>query len=63
MKNYFKRLKNHPGLGIATLMSIMCFFAAGTNKSIQTFEGVLILGGIGSAFFWLIVLLSNFNRK
>ena len=60
---YFKRLKSHPGLGIATLMTILCFLAAGTNKSIHSLEGVLILGSIGSAVIWSIVLLSNFGRK
>jgi len=61
MKNYFKRLKSHPGLGVATGMSILSFLAAGTNKNIHSFEGVLILGGCFSAFFWLIVLITNFE--
>lgn len=63
MKNYFNRLKSHPGLGIATIMSILCFLAAGTNKSIHSWEGVLIVGGGGSVLIWSIVLLSNFGRK
>jgi len=63
MKDYFKRLKEHPGVGMATLMTIMCFLAAASNKSIHSMTGVLVLGGIGSAFFWSIVLITNFKRK
>lgn len=62
MKEYFKRLKEHPGLGAASVLSLMMFLAAGTNKNIHSISGVLILGGIGSAIIWSIVLLSNIKK-
>jgi len=62
MKNYFKRLKTHPGLGFATMLTILMFLAAASNKSVDSVLGVLILGGIGSLLVWSIVLISNINR-
>ena len=47
---YYKRLKHHPGLGFATLFSVLAFGAAATNKNIHSLAGVLILGGIGIIF-------------
>lgn len=61
MREYFKRLKEHPGLGAATLMSIMSYMAALSNKSIHSISGAIILGSIFASFFWLMVLISNFK--
>lgn len=61
MKNYFKRLKDHPGLLLAFLMTALCFVAAATNNNIHSIKGVLILGAAGSLIFWLMVLISNFK--
>lgn len=63
MRNYFKRLKEHPGLEFATMLTILMFLAAGTNKNIHSIWGVLILGGIGSSIVWLCILLSNIKRE
>ncbi len=63
MKNYFKRLKDHPGLGFAIVLSIASFTAALGNKNIHNIKTALILGGIGSAFIWSMVLISNIKRK
>lgn len=59
---YFKKLKTHPGLGTATILTILSFCASAGNKSIHSWEGVLILGGCASAVVWSVVLLSNFKR-
>lgn len=60
MKQYFKRLKSHPGLLPAFVMTILCFIAALGNQNIGLVNA-LILGGIFSGLFWVIVLISNFN--
>ena len=62
MKNYFKRLKEHPGLGVAMMMTILIFLAAASNKNIHSITGVLVLGGVGSLFIWSIVLITNFRK-
>ena len=62
MKDYFKRLKNHAGLSMAFLLTIMMFGAAASNKNIHSITGVLVLGAIGSFVIWAIVLLTNFKK-
>ncbi len=59
MKDYFKRLKTHPGLGLAAIMTFFCFTAAAKNPNIESWKGVLLLGGIASSIFWGTVLISN----
>lgn len=60
MRDYFKRLKNHSGLGTATMFTIIGGLAGMTNKSIQNpLHGFLF----GAVFMGVIcfgmVLLSN----
>lgn len=62
MKNYFQRLKTHPGIGFAILLTILMFAAAATNKNIHSVQQFLILAGIGSAIIWAVVLISNIRR-
>jgi len=57
MKDYFKRLKDHPGLGYATILTLGIFVAAFSNKNL-TQEAALIIGSIGSGFIWLLILTS-----
>lgn len=60
MKDYFKRLKDHPGLGIATTLTIMGGFAGAANESFKNplngaLFGVIVMG----VFCWSMVLISN----
>lgn len=60
MKDYFKRLKDHPGLGIATILTVMGAFAGAANKNFENplhgaLFGVIVMG----TFVWSIVLISN----
>lgn len=63
MKEYFKRLKEHPGLGAATLMTIMFVFAGMSNKSIEKPIDGAIFGLLCSSVVWVTVLISNIKRK
>ena len=60
MKNYFKRLKEHPGLEVAIFVTILGFLAGATNKHIEIWWH----GGIFGMLFvgipaWLLVLVTN----
>ena len=67
MKNkrgYFTRLKDHPGLGMGVILTVMGAFAGASNKSFENawhgaLFGTLIMGG----FVWSIILFSNFDRE
>lgn len=66
MKEYFKRLKTHPGVGVAIVVSILGFMAGALNKSIP--EDKWWMGGLAgfivtSILAWSCVLLSNIKRK
>ena len=63
MKPYFKRLKEHPGIGIAFFMTILSYLAAGTNNSVDTVEEWVILGSILPILVWGAILITNFRRK
>lgn len=58
MKDYFKRLKDHPGVMPATVLSVFFFLAAGSNPSIHG-VWILVAGGAASGLIWSIVLTSN----
>lgn len=60
MKDYFKRLKDHPGLGIATASTVMGALAGAANESFKNplngaLFGVIVVG----TFVWSMVLISN----
>jgi len=63
MKDYFKRLKEHAGIGTATMMTIMIFLAVASNKTAHSVVDVLIMGSIFSAVIWSIVLITNLKKK
>jgi len=63
MKDYFKRLKEHSGLGTATAMMVMGFLAGAGNKSFAIWWHGGLFGAICiSIFCFSAVLLSNFKR-
>jgi len=55
MRTYFKRLKNHPGVPVATILSI-AFFLMGLPDSLSLF------GLVASGIFWVPVLLTAINQ-
>lgn len=62
MKDYFKRLKDHPGTGIATAMTLFGGLAGATNHTFTHWYNGLLFGLVFMAIFtWGIVLLSNFK--
>lgn len=63
MKEYFKRLKSHPGLRIVGLSSVMMPMAAAYNKSIDNFWDGAIVSAIGIAIMWGTILISNIKRS
>jgi len=63
MRDYFKRLKEHPGISFGVIFTLMIFYAALSNKSIQKTEDAIILGSIVSIVFpWSFILISNFKK-
>ena len=61
MKDYFKRLKEHPGLPGGFIFTAGCFLAAFSNKNMSS-EAALITGSIASLFIWTIIL-TTVRRK
>jgi hypothetical protein len=57
MKDYFKRLKEHPGLGFGLIFTLGIYAAALCNKNLPT-KAALILGSIGAGIIWLVILTS-----
>ena len=60
---YFERLKEHPGVPIASVMTVVGGLAGASNESFPILDGfifgVIVMGG----FCWTIVLLSNLKRR
>lgn len=63
MKEYFQRLKEHPGVPVVSFMTIAGVIAAMANKSIHVWWHGVILGLICISPFWMIVLISNFKKR
>lgn len=49
MRDYFKRLRHHPGLGRAAVFSLMMFLAVASNDTVTTWQQVAIGGSIFSS--------------
>lgn len=63
MKDYLKRLKEHPGIGYAFAFTIMGALSGASNKSAPPLVGA-IFGGFGMGIVvWGMVLISNIKRK
>lgn len=63
MKDYFSRLKSHPGVPVAAIMTILGALAGATNKSFSVADGMVFGGLVMCGFCWTIVLISNFKSK
>lgn len=62
MKGYFKRLKSHPGLSTATLITLLGSLAGVSNKSIPPLTGLIFGTVVAGVLSWSCVLISNFKR-
>jgi hypothetical protein len=63
MKQYFIRLKQHPGLSIATFVTVLGILAGAGNKSFpEIWHGALFGFLISVIFCWTPVLISNFKK-
>jgi hypothetical protein len=61
--NYFQRLRNHAGLGVGSIMSLLLFLAALQNKSALKMGFVLEYACIAASLPWIVILLSNFRKR
>ena len=62
MKDYFKRLKEHSGLDLAIVMTIMGILAGASNKSAELLIGALFGLACSIIFVWLPILISNIKK-
>ena len=59
MKDYFKRLPDHPGFGLAIMMTFLGALAGASNKNFNPLDGALF-GAIAMGLFcWIPVLWTN----
>lgn len=63
MKNYFSRLRKHPGVPVATIITLLIAMAIAQNDSITSMPQALFVGGFASGIVWLLVLVTNFKIK
>jgi hypothetical protein len=63
MREYFNRLKSHPGVPVASLMTILGCLAGASNENFPIADGMIFGGLVMGGFCWSIVLLSNFKSK
>ena len=59
MRDYFKRLKHHAGLGTATILTIMGFIAGTGNEAAIWWQGGLVGMAVMGGICWSVVLISN----
>jgi len=62
MKTYWNNLKEHPGVPLASLMSLLCPLAGMTNKSFSILHGA-IFGLCLSILIWIPVLITNYTNN
>ena len=64
MKDFFKRLKTHPGLWFAVLFTVLGGLAGMSNKSIESpVHGFLIGAAVIGFIVWGIVFSSNYKQS
>lgn len=63
MRDYWKRLKEHPGTGVANMMILLGAIAGGGNRSIDNpWIGMLFGAVFAGSISWSVVLVSNFKK-
>lgn len=61
MKTYLKRLKSHPGVPIAMMLTSVAVLCAIANDSTTVKQGIIV-GLVASLFFWVPVLITARNQ-
>ncbi|MEK6829105.1 MAG: hypothetical protein AABY15_03180 [Nanoarchaeota archaeon] len=61
--SYFKRLKEHPGFGVAIVMTVLCFLAGAANESMQWWVGGVFGIIVCVVFVWSAVLITNIKKN
>lgn len=62
MKDYFNRLKEHPGWSVWVFMTIFGYLAALSNKT-MTIPVAIIAGTVLSLLILTVILLSNIKKR
>ena len=62
MKDYFNRLKEHPGWSTWAFMTIFGFLGALSNKT-MTIPVAIIAGTVLSLLILTVILLSNIKKR
>lgn len=62
MKEYFKRLKDHPGVSVATMMTFLGGLAGASNESFAPLDGLIFGILVGGGLTWSIVLITNLRK-
>ena len=57
MSRYIDRLKEHPGVPMASMMTGLFFFAAFANAKVSINQS-LVIGAVASLLVWSVVLLT-----
>lgn len=63
MREYFKRLKEHPGIEYGIILPILGFLAGATNESFEWYVGGLFFGCFAVVITWSMILISNIKKK
>jgi len=64
MRDYFKRLREHSGIGTAIAMSVLGTLAGAANKSSEViWHGALFGFIVTGVIAWTIILLTNGKNK
>ena len=64
MKNYFKRLKDHPGILYGFLLPMIAFVTVGFGdkpEDVKLIHGLIGMAAM-SVLVWTPILISNFRR-
>ena len=59
MRDYFKRLKEHPGVPVAFFMTIAGAMAGAQNRSFPIVDGMIFGACVAGGVCWTIVLITN----
>lgn len=62
MRDYFKRLKKHPGIEYGIMFPILGFFAGATNEHMEWYVGGIFFGCLLLVITWSMILISNIKK-
>lgn len=62
MREYFNRLKTHPGIEYGIMFPILSFLAGATNRNYEWYVGGLFFGVLMTIIVWSVILISNIKK-